>query len=293
MPVEPQAEQPTQDSVQDRIGSILEGDSAPEPEAVTAEGEPTAPVEETFEVDIEGEKYVLPKKLEKSFLQEKDYTQKAQSLAEHRRALDVAHEQARIAQFQQQFSHEVAAELNQLRMLDAVIQQTQQSDWASMSTDEIIRKRLDLDTFKDQRNEVLTKVQGKEREWGEKQQTEFNRLKAQAVETISKRIPGWSESVAKSIKDHAISEGYTEAEMASIIDPRQAVTLWKAQQFDQLQAKAQKTVGDIKSIKTTPTNGMPQQVKDKLSFHKAMKSTQRGSPEHQRIVGDRIAKLFG
>jgi hypothetical protein len=298
MPTENAPEQPEQqDSVEDRIANILGSDTeTEEPEAAASEETEEGtqpPAEETFELEMDGEKFVLPKKLEKGFMQEKDYTQKSQTLAEQRRTLDLVHEQARVAQMQQQFQGEIAGELSQLQMLDAVIKQTQSIDWASMSTDELLRKRLDLDALKDQRQTLLESLEGKRTEWTQKQQGEFAKIKAQSLDAIKKRIPGWSESLAKSIREHALNDGYTEAELSSIVDPRHAVTLWKAHQFDQLQAKAQKTVQDVKGVKTTPSNQMPQQVKDKLNYRKAIAKVPRGTQDHQRIVQDRIAKIFG
>lgn len=296
METETQTEQPQQDSVEDRIGSILAGDES-EPEetqqAASEESDGSPPADETFEFDLDGEKFVLPKKLEKAVLQERDYTQKSQSLAEQRKSLDLVHEQARVAQLHQQFQSEVAPEIQQLQMLDTVIKQTQSSDWTSMSTEDLIRKRLDLDTLKEQRASLLQMVEGKRQEWTQKQQAEFERIKSVSLDTIKKRIPSWDDKLAKSIREHALAEGYTDAELTSIIDPRHAVTLWKAHQFDQLQAKAQKTVGDIKTIKTTPTNSMPQQVKEKLNYRKAIAKAPRGTPEHQRLVQDRVARIFG
>lgn len=296
MDPETTTEQPAQDSVEDRIANVF-GDAEKPEDTQEAASEPTAeeakpPIDETFELEMDGEKFVLPKKLEKGFMQEKDYTQKSQTLAEQRRTLDLVHEQARIAQMQQQFQGEISPELQQLQMLDTVIKQSQSIDWASMSTDELIRKRLDLDGLKEQRNTLLQALEGKRTEWTQKQQGEFAKLKTQSLETIKKRVPGWSDDLAKSVREHALSDGYTEAELSSILDPRHAVTLWKAQQFDQLQAKAQKTVQDVKSVKTTPSNPMPQQVKDKLNYRKAIAKVQRGTSEHQRIVQDRVAQLF-
>lgn len=292
---ENQTEQPNQDSVEDRIGSILGGDEPQEEpdEQEAAPGDENQTAEETFELELEGEKFVLPKKLEKAVLQERDYTQKSQSLAEQRRALDLVHEQARVAQMAQQFQSEAAQELDQLRMLEAVIKQAQSTDWTQMGTEDLLRKRVELDTWRDQREQLLKTLNGKQQEWSQKQQAEFERIKTQSLDSIKKRIPGWNDTLAKSIREHALSEGYTEAELASIIDPRHAVTLWKAQQFDQLQAKAQKTVQDVKSIKTTPANPMPQQIKEKLNYRKAIAKTPKGTPEHQRLVTDRVAKLFG
>ena len=78
-------EQPVVDSVEDRVGRLLGEQTEAEPEAVTAE-EQTEP--ETFEFEYEGTKHTLPKQLEKALMQERDYTQKSQQLAERNKDYD-------------------------------------------------------------------------------------------------------------------------------------------------------------------------------------------------------------
>src|SRR6185312_15162431 len=181
------AEQPVPDSapsIEDRIGAAMGippdpevGDEpAPEVEAEAETPEPT-----TFEIEVDGEKFTLPKKLEKGFLQEKDYTQKSQSLAETRRLLDVQGEQLKISAAEAQFQQQIAPELQQLGMLESLISQAQKLDWAQMPTDELMRKRIELDSLKDQRNELAESIQGKQQEWGAKQVQALNELRAKEI----------------------------------------------------------------------------------------------------------------
>jgi len=310
-----QTEQAPAPSVEDRIASIFSGkpqqaprkQAAPQPEQVqeepTQQEEPeaaseqpeeaAAPVEETFDLEIDGEKYTLPKKLEKGFMQERDYTQKSQSLAEQRRALEIAQNQHRISNMQADFQREAGPELRQLEMLDEVIKQAQAQDVSGFDLDKLIRHRMDLDSLKDRRNALNQSIEDKRKDWGNRQAQEIAKLRAQSLDIITKKIPGWSEATAKEIRQHALSEGYTEEELNSILDPRHAVTLWKAQQYDQLKSSAKPTVQNAKAVKTTPSNPMPQQVKDKLAFRKQVSKLQPGSPEHQALVRDRIARIFG
>ena len=57
-------------------------------------------------------------------------------------------------------------------------------------------------------------------------------LKTKALDAVTKRIPGWNDAMWTSIREHTKADGYTEAELASIFDPRHQITLWKAQQYD-------------------------------------------------------------
>src|SRR5688572_2610686 len=93
----PQQKAPQQRAPEPEPEVSLDADAdSPDVSEVQEEGAADpAPQEETFELDIEGEKYVLPKKLEKGFLQERDYTQKSQSLADQRRLVEVKEQQFR------------------------------------------------------------------------------------------------------------------------------------------------------------------------------------------------------
>jgi hypothetical protein len=298
-------EQPSADSVtEDRIASIF-GGGDPEPaEPTEAASETEAPegaeppAEEMFELELEGEKFTLPKKLEKSFLQERDYTQKAQSLAEQRRTFELQQHQQRISQMSQQFHAEVAQEQQQLQMLDAVLKQARATDMSQLSLEDLIRKRADIENLTERRSQLNEMIEGKRKEWGEKQQQEIAKLRAQSLETISKRIPGWTDATAKAIREHALSEGYSETELNSILDPRHVTTLWKAQQFDLLKSRATSAVTTAKNPKTTPSNPMPPRVREDLNFRKVAQKANTDkayakSSEFASALESRIARKFG
>ena len=308
MDTQTQTEQAPAASVEDRIASIFGGGPAQEPEQAqnepsqpeasesadepTPEGaEAASPEPETFELEVDGEKFTLPKKLEKGFLQEKDYTQKSQSLAEQRRALDVQLHQQRIAQYGEQFRKDTEQEHQQLQLLDWAL--SQPINWQSMTTDDAFKKKIEIDDLREQKTKLEKAIETKRSEWGRKQQEELSNLRSSSLEAIAKRIPGFNEATQKAIREHAISEGYSDTELNSIMDPRHVTTLWKAQQYDLLKAKAQPAVAAAKSVKTTPTNPMPQHVKDKLAFRKEVGKHAPGSLQQQKLVKDRIAKIFG
>jgi hypothetical protein len=255
------------------------------------EAAPTA--EEFFEFEVDGQRYQLPKPLEKAVMQERDYTQKSQKIAEQRKTYETLAEQARIANMQAEFTREIQSELDQLRAFDAVLEQQRQVDVSSMSTDELYRRKMQLDSWKEQRDAIKQGLEGKYREWTGKRDEAIKALRAKANETAASRIPGWNDATQKAVREHALSEGYTEAELEQAgLDPRHWVTLWKAQQFDAVKAKAAKTVTDVKSIKTTPSNPMPQQVKEKLAFNKQLQKTAPNSSERNKLVESRIGAMF-
>ena len=263
------------------------------PEADSGDTTTETPAEEFFELEIEGTKYQLPKPLEKAVMQERDYTQKSQKLSEQRKTFETLAEQSRIANMQAEFNKEISQELQQLQAFDAVLSQQSQVDWSSMTTEEMLKRKLQIDQWKEQRDAIRSGLETKYREWTGKRDEAIKALRAKANETAASRIPGWNEATQKAVREHALSEGYTEVELEQAgLDPRHWVTLWKASQFDQLKAKASKTVTDVKSVKTTPSNPMPQAVKDKLAFNKQLQKTAPNSSERKKLVENRIGAMF-
>jgi hypothetical protein len=265
----------------------------PEPSAETTTEVPEAPaVDETFEFEIDGETYAVPKKLEKAFQNNRDYTQKSQDVANQRRTFEVLHEQAKVASLRGAFETENAKDLQQLQAYDSVLEQYKSFDWNSLTTEQILRERVKIDQWKAEREDIARKLTTNHQQWVQRHEQALADLKTKAEEAVSKRIPNWNDESWKAVREHAKSDGYTEAELADILDPRHKVTLWKAQQFDQLKAKATKTVIDAKGIRTTSSNPMPAAVKDKLNFRKVIAKTQPGSPERRAAVESRIGSIF-
>lgn len=291
-PPKGQAQQAQPDQSEQPEQSTESAEAAPEGEAGNEPAnEPTA--EEFFEFEANGKKYQIPKELEPNFLQQKDYTQKTQAIAEQRKTYETLAEQARIANMRAEFEQGIAQELQQLQAFDAVLSQQSQRDWGSMSTDEIIKTKIQLDQWKEQRDALKQQLEGKYREFSQKRDEAIKGLRTKANETAASRIPGWNDATQKAVREHALTEGYTEAELEQAgLDPRHWVTLWKAQQFDQLKAKAKPTVSDVRSVKTTPSNPMPQHVKEKLAFNKQVQKTAPNSTERNKLVEQRAASIF-
>lgn len=284
-------------SLQDRIASAFGGgepkteqaeqsaETAPE-EAASQEEAPT-PVEETFELDYEGEKFTLPKKLEKGFMQEKDYTQKSQSIAEQKRTIEHLQQQMRVGASAQQFRDSIQPDLQKLAAAEAQENYILQN-WHSLSEAD----RAELPRVTAQVAKTRQELQGKQQQFLTEQQQAISALRSQSLEIVKKSIPNWNENVAKAIREHAISEGYTAEEIGSIHDPRHALTLWKAAQYDAMKAKAAPVVKTAPVAKPGPSNPMPADVKDRLNYRKQLAKAQKGSTEHQRLVKDRVASIF-
>lgn len=188
---------------------------------------------EEVEVEIEGEKYLVPKKISDRFIQHADYTRKTQDIAEMRRALSAERETVNL---EKAFSQAVDAEHKELALLDSHIEQYKKLDWASLETEQLLKARAQFDQIKDRRAEVAEKVSAKRKEFDDKIKQASQEAIDAGKKYIEQRVKGFDESAKKELFAYGLTEGYSRDELDRIVDPRIVVTLWKARQWDNLQA---------------------------------------------------------
>lgn len=268
---------------------VPEADATSEPEPSQTD-EPTAPPLE--EVEYEGETFQVPPKLKEAIIRQSDYTKKTQEVAEQRRTMELAQREAQITRLAEQFQKDTAQEHKQLEAIEWALQQP--VDWSKMSTDEALRHKLTLDGWRDQKVALEKSIAEKRQEWDKKQNDEYVKLVNDSLGIVAKRIPGWGPQLAKAVTEHALSEGYTDHELRRAnTDPRLAITLWKAQQYDQARKSAQPAVAAAKAAKVGPSNPMPANVKSKLNFQKAVARTEGKPQERKAAVEARVQEIFG
>lgn len=283
----PPPQQPPQpsDQVPEEQGATSEEPTAPE-----AEGEPTAPSFE--EVEYEGETYQVPPKLKEAIIRQGDYTKKTQEVADQRRTMEVLQQESHISRLAEQFKTDTAQEHQQLQALDWALQQP--VDWNTMSTEDALRYKLRIDGWRDQKTALEKSIGEKRHDWERKQDETYRKIVNDSLSVVAKRIPGWSPAVAKSVTEHALSEGYTDHELRRAnTDPRLAVTLWKAAQYDKARQSAQPAVAQAKAAKVSGSNPMPSDVKTRLNFRKAVARTEGKPTERKATVEARVMEIFG
>jgi len=259
---------------------------APEPEEVEAEEGTQAPAEEFAEVEYDGERFKVPKKLEKAILQEKDYTQKSQANAERARQWDVLQEQARVKNLQAAFENEMSPEIQRLRAYEQVLNTP--IDWDSMPMEQMVRERAKRDQWRDEANALHRNLQAKYKEFGDKQEAVLKDMRSKAVEAVSKSIPNFSEKSIKDLRDYGKNEGYSDAELSGIdADPRHIRTLHKAMEYDRLMASKANAVKEATKappmVKPGATRPMPQAVKHELALKKAIKASTNSADKAKNI----------
>jgi hypothetical protein len=227
MGAEPPAPQQPQAPAAEQVDQAAE---APEGEAPGEE--PAEP--EDFEWEYEGEKYVLPKALKpltEAQMRQADYTRKTQEIAEHRKMLD---EQAKLLQSAQQFQQMAAKEFQELAVVDGKLNQFAQVDWAKLWESDPVeagKLRIMRDELKDSRDKLASQLQAKQQEFGQAQQQHMREVIARGAEVLRRDIKGWSPDLAQNIRSHAREYGFSEAELASVVDPRMVKLMHDAYQF--------------------------------------------------------------
>ncbi len=227
---------------------------ADEPET-EAEPESTDAADETADIEIDGEVYSVPKKIEGAFLKERDYRQKTAEVAEQRRALDERTkfigelERVRSAVFDKAVA--IKAVENQLARFDSIdwhaLARTEGTQFNELRAtyDELMRQHQTM------RGEVQTAVQEQEQLSAKQRQ----QLIQQGNEELTKHIKGWSKELGQKLFSDTKTYGFTDEELAEVNDPRYVRVLHDAYQWRELQ-KSKTTI-----VKKKIENAKPVTVK--------------------------------
>jgi hypothetical protein len=255
--------------------------------------EPAQQQSEEVEVEIEGEKYVVPKKISDRFIQHADYTRKTQDLAEMRRVLSAEREAANL---ERAFSQSTAQERDHLALLDAQIAQYKHVNWAQLETQDLLRTRAQLDQLKEARAEVENTIKAKRGQFDEKIKSVTQEAMSAGLKYIQQHIKGYDKKIQDQLHEYGRSEGYTQEELGRIIDPRIVVSLWKASQWDALQAskpgitnRAQQAAPTVRPGATQQRPNRIQQLNQAVQKASTPKGKQQAAEEYlaARLGGGR------
>lgn len=275
-------------SVVDRIAAQFgitddQPEQAVEPVSQFSEQE-EAPESDDVEVEWGEGRYRVPKALEEPISKARDYTQKTQQLADQRRLLEQTQQAMQISQMEQQFRSDVAQDVQNLSMLENYAQQLQSVDIRTLGTDEKLDHLYQLQAVERQRDSLKSSLEGKKGEFHKSLTAEIEKAKSLAKDVLQKQ--GVTPDSLPSLREYAKSVGYTDAAMDAIeMDARSMHIIHKAMRFDQLQASKDSAVQKATSpvVKPGSSNPMPAEVKQKLAFHKQMK-TAKSSQEKSRLI---------
>jgi hypothetical protein len=220
-----------------------EPEETPEDQQEPEEAAEKAPAVD--EIEFDGKKLAIPKGTPPELVEsvkslandlKADYTRKTQEVAEQRKS--VATRSEAIQQQEQMLSANFTKAVEYKALQDRMAQ-FENIDWQAL-----------VDENPAQATKLNLAYQGLQRQAGtmyrELQQSEAQRQQALSqhqqslVEAgqreLAKRIPKWSGDVAKSVSETALSYGFSQEELSSILDPRIVHAMHDAMQFRKLQA---------------------------------------------------------
>lgn len=293
------SEQPETESLSmdDRIASQFEPEQ-PEPETPAEQPEQEAAPEseaqpEFVDIEYEGKTYQVPPELKDALLRQSDYTKKTTEVAERQRMLEQKELQQRAFESERKFHDTVKDDIAQIQKIDYQIEQWKSVDVTGMSSEELWKLSRKVEELKDERTKLSNAINSKWSGHQQQQQQLAQEAIAKAQEHVAKAIKGWGPDTQKAIRDYALNEGYTAPELDGLSDPRMVKTLWKAQQFDKLQA--QKVDGKVTvapTVKPGSSNPMPQHVKDQFALKKQLNNPKASSAQKAKAIEQALMNRF-
>ena len=212
------------------------------PAEEVSDDQPTADEEE---VEIDGEKLTLPKKVAAAVMRQQDYTKKTQEVAEKRRSVD---DRAQYLDAREQLLNSTFQEAAELQSLQKQVEQFKSIDWNTLIADDP-QQALKLNFAHQQLQQQLAEKQGKvqhlvanaeaaRRQHLEKQQ-ELGRAE------LTRRLGKLSDEDRTQTLKQGVDLGYTDSELATIADPRVFHALYKAAKWDAIQAQKPKAMQKV------------------------------------------------
>lgn len=194
--------------------------------------------DDSEELDIDGERYQLPKKLKDKFMMHADYTRKTQEVAEVRKAVEA--ERAQVHQERQAHFTELKAHA-EILSIDQQLEQYKQLNWDEITDEDPVRAmklERQMRELQGQREIAVTGIHQRQHEQALKQQQEIAKQLEEGRAILQREIKGWSPELAQKISEYGeTAGGYSKEEVASVVDPRAIKILHKAYLYDQLVKK--------------------------------------------------------
>ena len=250
----------------------------------TESTETVEPVDDSEEIDYDGEKFKVPSKLKDAFLRQADYTTKTQTLAQQRQEFEAAQQQfVQRQQFQQQHIADVA----KVMAIDERLEQFNKLDWNALTdADPVQALKLDrqMRELQQQRNQHVQSVeQAQARMQYETQQSTVRNLES-AKAQLAKEIKGYgTPELTKALVDVGKSFGYKPEELTQVNDPRAVKLLHEAYMYRQLVAKSKaKESVEVKPITRVSGGG--------AAISKSLGDASLSDAEYNRLRREYISK---
>ena len=251
------------------------------------ESEDESETETVYTVRVDGKDVeVTEDELLKGYSRQADYTKKTQELAEYRRQMDGAMQQAQqeIQQTQQARAQYVDAVEAAISTNYAHLQQFQNVDWERLKTEdreEYLTKRDDYRQAQDQ----ISELQNQHKAATEQQQAEMaeqqKRMWMEEHHKMSQILPDWRDdekrmAISKAIGEYAVGQGYTKEELDTLVDHRSILMLMKAKAYDDVRGKEQ-------AVRSKKVRNKPKVVRSKAKQDKAPSKARKRTAKLGRL----------
>jgi len=248
-------EESTEETQDESLEEESEEESEEDEEDETEESDEEEEEEpELYAVTVNGEEQeVTFDELLKGYSRQSDYTRKTQDLSTERRELESLQEKYNSEMTQIQAERQQYTDyLNQIvENSMGGLDKFAQTDWEALKSSDPIEYVTKKEDFR----EAQEKIQAMRVEQAtaqQKQAEESKQLHTQMVheehQKLVSAVPEWGEpekqkELASSVRQYALSQGFSEEELSSLVDHRSVLVLMKAAKFDAIDK------ADVKSKK--------------------------------------------
>jgi len=251
------------------------------------EPEDESETETVYTVRIDGKDVeVTEDELLKGYSRQADYTKKTQELAEYRRQMDTAVQQAQheIQQTQQARAQYVDAVEAAISTNYAHLQQFQNVDWERLKTEDREEYLTKRDDYR-QAQEQIAELQNQHKAATEQQQAEMaeqhKRMWMEEHQKMSQILPEWRDdekrmAISKAIGEYAVGQGYTKEELDTLVDHRSILMLMKAKAYDDVQKKQ-------RIVRSKKVKNKPKVVRSKAKQEKAPSKARKRAAKLERL----------
>ncbi|MEY4635661.1 MAG: hypothetical protein RJA55_1459 [Acidobacteriota bacterium] len=228
-------ETPEQQDAQDPAGEAEEGGAQPAEQSDDAD----AAEAELVEIERDGKRYAIPKSLEAELLMQSDYTKKAQTVAEERKALEqhrqLFQQAVEIQKANQQAFAAAAATAHELQRYQGV-------DWNALTQADPAQAQQAFMRYQQLRDAYAGQVQTlsrAEQEFASVQDKQRRETLQRGAEQLARELPGFTKpETTQRLTEQGRSLGASDEELAGLSQPWIVKALWKASQYDAISAKA-------------------------------------------------------
>jgi hypothetical protein len=251
------------------------------------ESEDESETETVYTVRVDGKDVeVTEDELLKGYSRQADYTKKTQELAEYRRQMDGAVQQAQqeIQQTQQARAQYVDAVEAAISTNYAHLQQFQNVDWERLKTEDREEYLTKRDDYR-QAQEQISELQNQHKAATEQQQAEMaeqnKRMWMEEHHKMSQILPDWRDdtkrmAISKAIGEYAVGQGYTQEELDTLVDHRSILMLMKAKAYDDVRGKQQ-------AVRSKKVRNKPKVVRSKAKQEKAPSKARKRTAKLGRL----------